>query len=209
MTERPIPYKADLVKSVLLGIKTNTRRLCKHAQFHSLSYVVNLGNGQFGDEEGDVRFNCPYGVVGDQLWVREPWRSDASSDHLPPRLLIPELDNVYYIADEDPDARGSGRYRHAMFMPRWASRIQLEITNIRVERLQDISEEDAKREGATGLIADHCTDAEKLLLDLPLYEIGNPYRNGFALLWEGINGNCSWSTNPLVWVIEFQRIRPH
>lgn len=208
MKERPIPYKTDMAKAVLARIKTNTRRICKHAQLYQLSHVFDLGNGKFGNESGSIQFECPYGIVGDRLWVREPWRSKASVDHYPPRDLDPKSDPVWYIADEDFDAHGSGRYRHARYMPRWASRTLLEITNIRVQRLQDISEQEAKLEGADCLITDNCTKVEKMLLDLPLCEDGNPYRNGFALLWESINGDGSWLKNPLVWVVEFKVIKP-
>lgn len=98
--------------------------------------------------------------------------------------------------------------RPSIHMPRWASRITLEITGVRVERLQDISEADAKAEGADCLVTDNCTDASRALLDMPLMEDGNPYRNGYALLWESINGDGSWAANPWVWVIEFKRVTP-
>lgn len=91
-------------------------------------------------------------------------------------------------------------------MPRWASRITLEITDVRVERLQDISEADARSEGAAVFDTSDLKEDELALLDAPEIEQSMPYRNGFALLWEAINGPDSWNANPWVWVIEFKRI---
>lgn len=93
-------------------------------------------------------------------------------------------------------------------MPRWASRIQLEITGVRVERLQDISEDDARAEGADYQSTSQFDDKEKSLLDIPLMDDAAPYRNGYAMLWESINGSGSWDANPWVWVLEFRRIKP-
>lgn len=84
--------------------------------------------------------------------------------------------------------------------------ILLEVTGVRVERLQEIIEADAKEEGADCLITENCTDKSRALLDLPLMEDANPYRNGYALLWESINGDGSWDANPWVWVVEFKRV---
>lgn len=84
--------------------------------------------------------------------------------------------------------------------------ITLKIVSVRVERLQDISEADAKAEGADCLVTDNCTDESRALLDMPLMEDGSPYRNGYALLWESINGPGSWDANPWVWVVEFKRV---
>ena len=142
------------------------------------------------------------------LWVREAWRADASLDHLNGTQIAKAAIEAGYSAPWAPiqyEADGvrrdwvhmfsgidttPGRYRHARFMPRWASRILLEITNVRVERLQDISEEDAIAEGA-----------EWAACGAP--QIGS-HKAGYAQLWESINGAGSWEQNPWVWVISFK-----
>src|SRR5678810_176772 len=93
---------------------------------------------------------CPYGVPGDRLWVREPWRTVEQYDHLPPRD-VPRTAPIVYSDAGAPWDGISGRYRHARFMPRWASRILLEIISVRAERVQIISEADARAEGVTPL----------------------------------------------------------
>jgi hypothetical protein len=146
------------------------------------------------EPSGDVRYSDFQ--IGMRLWVREAWAAEIHMDHLPPRD-IPELSKIWLLsideheADHDPEA---GRWRPGMFMPRWASRILLEITNVRVERVQEISESDSIAEGChVGVGAGNWRNA----------------RHRFEDLWDSINGSkpgCSWSSNPWTWCISFKRI---
>ena len=180
MKERPILFSAPMVRALLDGSKTQTRRVVKHPLLCDLSFIVNCGDGWWGDEEGEVQARCPYGQPGDRLWVREAWTTHACFDKVPPRDLTTR--SIHYIADGEIE---TGKYRPPMFMPRWASRITLEITAVRIERLQDISETDALAEG---IDQDTCAPIAV-------------YRE----LWEQINGHASWDLNPWVWVIEFKK----
>ena len=157
MKERPILFSGSMVRALLAGTKTQTRRICKPAMAHNLSHVVEVPDPQergqvyngttFGDEEGAIQFTSPYGGVRDRLWVREShWWFKDECDHetgyYPPALTA---DDVEYRADGESTRHG---WRPSIHMPRWASRILLEITSVRVERLQDINQADAQAEGA-------------------------------------------------------------
>lgn len=184
--ERPILFNSATVIAILEGRKTQTRRMINpQPELTSRSGFSWKGEsfGQNSDFEGTCRnFSkgaCKFGKPGDRLWVRETFLQDSNG----------------YIYRADGDFEGNakilGGWRPSLFMPRSASRILLEITNVRVERLQDISEEDAKSEGAD-----------------PVIEFGYSrcYSIGFNRLWESINGQGSWALNPWVWVIEFKVI---
>lgn len=140
-------------------------------------------------------FPCPYGKPGDRLWVRETWLPRNNGTRF------------FYRADLDPvEAAGiSGMYsdkgwRPSIFMPRWASRITLEIVSVRVERLQDISEEDAKAEGVTGGYQGWNIPEDR-------HQWHHPHRASYSALWDSINGKKHpWESNPFCWVIEFRRI---
>ena len=137
---------------------------------------------------------CPYGQPGDRLWVREAWRTVAVADPMPPRELTP-AHRIWFEADA-PHQPGFGKLRPGMFMPRWASRSTLEVTGVRVERLHDISADDARAEG--------CPDkpvpgAEQASVDVMA-------RLWYHELWCELNGADSWAANPWVWVVEFKRI---
>lgn len=129
---------------------------------------------------------CPYGQPGDRLWVRETWRIVGDSDD--DTLDMFDCDDVQYRADDDQSY--IDKYRPSIYMPRRLSRITLEVTGVRVERLQDISEADALAEGVA---AKHTPDADYTA------------REAYAALWEQINGGGSWAANPWVWVVEFKR----
>ncbi|MBK8200408.1 MAG: hypothetical protein IPK75_18830 [Acidobacteria bacterium] len=137
--ERPAPFKQDMVSAIRAGRKTQTRRAIKLREFgpsDTPGYDWHFRDKQlrWHDYERDrIAERCPYGKPGDRLWVREAWRAPSLFDHLPPRDIPPAT---------------YSRYRHARFMPRWASRIDLEVTEVRAQRLQEISEEDAIAEGA-------------------------------------------------------------
>lgn len=199
MKDRPIPFSGPMVRAVLDGSKTQTRRVLKPQPLGGapelLHHLLPSHQRWATDEPEEERvWKCPYGAPGDRLWVREAWHTHAFLDAVPPRDL--QTRSIHYAADGKIQ---TGKLRPGMFMPRWASRITLEVAGVRVERLQDISEADARAEGA------------------PYYEEGVDapppdddhvwsYRASFRLLWESINGPVSWDANPWVWVVEFRRV---
>ena len=196
-----------MVRALLDDSKTQTRR------------VFTAKNGGLWPRLNDlpgmhqILRNCPHGQPGDRLWVREAWRITKKHDKTPPRDIPERKCTVFFEAggsianqsnglwQEDPaysaiDAGGlAGKLRPGIFMPRWMSRINLEITAVRVERLQYISEADAMAEGVR-------------------YGYGEPFdaahtisdRRRYQLLWESINGPGSWAANPWVWVVSFKRL---
>jgi hypothetical protein len=211
--ERPIIFSAPMVRAILNGSKTQTRRICKPAA--TLSRVVACQDpatyaegqrppyitpGWFGDEDGDVQFFCPYGKPGDRLWVRETLDFDDARGHFykaTGMYVGPSLD---YEREPSPQNGLPCRVVPAIHMPLWASRITLEVTEVRVEQLQGISHIDAMAEGCdTG----SWTIAEGARPEAPF---GSNAVKRFRLLWESINGRGSWDANPWVWVIEFRRL---
>lgn len=228
MKERPILFNAPMVRAILEGRKTQARRVCKQAEAADLSHVVGpfdcpeFGPGHFGDEEGNLQFRCPYGQPGDRLWVRETWqgplveqeRFDAFKRD---RRQFETPEFCQYAADGGPrpefvDMDDNMRYcwRPSIHMPRWASRILLEIVSVRVERLNDISEADAVAEGVErwkvgpdNWWVDYSFTEEEAEAGVPpALSATESYRT----LWESINGPGSWDDNPYVWAIEFRRI---
>ena len=189
MKERPIIFSAPMVRALLAGTKTQTRRIAKPVKHPDLGNVYSPGALVLEHEPQHVIDRaCPYGKPGgDRLYVREAWAAPHAYDHLPPRL-IPQDARIHYAATED---RGGLLWRPSIHMPRWASRITLEVTGVRVERLQGISEADAIAEGARNS------------LHLPG---GRFARENFEHLWWTINGDGSWESNPWVWVVEFKAI---
>jgi hypothetical protein len=213
--ERPILFSGRMVQAILAGKKTQTRRTVK-PQFEgdfigpktfSPSVTDRRGDMRPGPEQfgifdscGEWSIRCPYGCPGDRLWVRETWLP-FDSDH--------RIADVRYAYRASTSTDGEeirqeyikcGRkyqWRPSIFMPREASRITLEVRNVRVERLNDIDEEDAEAEGF-GLGA--IIKAERF----GRYMSAGQY--AFASLWETINGKDSWRANPWVWVIKFKRI---
>ncbi|MFA5943227.1 MAG: hypothetical protein WC876_02035 [Candidatus Thermoplasmatota archaeon] len=195
MKERPILFSAPMVRAILEGRKTQTRRIVKPqpppevgAVFldecsEGLCCVGYRGPGQTEWVSGGWQPTCPYGEDGrsadgepaTRLWVRETWAE-----------IGPGI--IYRASDEDHNP--GQLWRPSIFMRRAASRIDLEVTGIRVERLQAISEADAKAEGVDSMPA-------------------LPARHAFANLWNAINGKrASWDSNPWVWVVEFRGARP-
>jgi len=191
MDGKPILFSAPMVRALLDGSKTQTRRVVKipyHAQIEDRDDGKPWPWMYNADVDDDHWFPCPYGQPGDRLWVREAWRASSAHNNLPPRD-IPEGDAIHYQADGFARIF-KGKCRPSMFMPRWASRITLEITDVRVERLRDISREDAEAEGWNPA-ADVCS---------PLV--------WYAALWQSINGPGSWALNPWVWVVSFKVVKP-
>jgi hypothetical protein len=198
MKERPILFSPPMVRALLNGAKTQTRRVVKPKH---LPFVENLTANFLGGKWGERP--TPYGKPGDRLWVREAWRAPSSCDRLPPRS-ISDSEGVRFMAEETLGADpGFGKGRPGMFMPRWASRITLEITEVRVERLQDISEADAIAEGCTKNHNGYFWGGPHAVIGLKqMTTAQKAYRD----LWESINGPGSWEANPWVWAVSFKRL---
>lgn len=188
--ERPIIFSTEMVRAILEGRKTQTRRIKK-------------GKFNYVDVE------CPYGKIGDRLWVRESFANTLLYDGN-------EKADYYYKADKSEgfhELRNRGQWKPSIYMPREASRITLEITNIRVERLQSIGEIDAKQEGVKVPVS---PDGKYLVALTGKYptcnyfkpEKKNYFQAEFASLWDSINAKkgFGWDKNPWVWVIEFTKI---
>ena len=195
--------------------KTQTRRIVKAevpagiVDFCAYHHP-NPGHWLYGWDEADkslmeFAMKSPYGGPGDRIWVREAWRTVEAADALPPRDLTP-AHRIWYEADA-PHQPGAGRLRPGMFMPRWASRTTLEITEIRVERLQAISNADTTAEGIHTWLASLYLNPKVSAEDVEalVARFGTGPRAVYAALWESINGAGSWALNPLVWVNTFKR----
>lgn len=205
--ERPILFTEPMVRAVLEGRKTVTRRAIKPqpdflgSMADPTTPFKTLGAGLHG------QIVCPYGQLGDRLWVREAWAADAQVDAVAPRDLS-HGEPILFLADGAARQTGCsmitpGKTRPSIHMPRWVSRILLEITSVRVERLQDISEAQAVAEGAHPEPCDHVRQS---CSDIGCW--GDTAKGAFGYLWESINGAGSWTANPWVWVIAFRRVQP-
>jgi hypothetical protein len=186
--ERPILFSTQMVRAILGGRKTQSRRV-----------VTTL--------------KCPYGLPGDRLWVRETWQAWRQTSY--------EYDEweVETDADRMRDSKmeyratsdSAGPWRPSIFMPRWASRITLEITQVLLQRLQDISEDDARAEGVTPYTppdGNVSPDQRVPGMGFDGCRLGDqPHRLPFSDLWDSINGKrAPWSRNPWVWAITFRRL---
>lgn len=218
--ERPILFSAPMVRAILAGTKTQTRR------------VVKMPHG-FWETTDDlvlrpIPVGCRYGQPGDRLYVRETWANATKPLHDPFYRADGEAlgrQNPFTYVEREP------RWRPSIHMPRWASRIDLEIAGVRVERLNAISEADAIAEGVESLDSDAPEerthhDFDRALCSncggLRLYMGGglngvtfdmdcmqcDTHAKRFSHLWESINGAGSWDENPWVWVVEFKRVAP-
>ena len=206
MKEKPILFSGPMIRAILANTKTQTRRIFKpdrmtwDANGRYTTYAMRggelstTGSGPF--KPSSWLHYCPYGQPGeDRLYVRETWAAPHAYDHLPPRL-IPQDARIHYAATED---RGGLLWRPSIHMPRHASRITLEVTGVRVERLQDISEADAVAEGCKPI-------RPELVQDGLIVRPGRSAVEEFRLVWEQIHGGGSWEKNPFVWVVTFRRI---
>jgi hypothetical protein len=201
MTERGILFSGAMVRALLDGSKTQTRRAVKMPPSWDCIVYADWGNGwwPYRSDDGEspnydnneIPLRCPYGQPGDRLWVRETWA---------PHPDFPEsVHRGVYRAD--PECKYDvPRWRPSIHMPRWASRILLEIVSVRVERLQDIGDVDSHAEGVT--IEDRHMGGYCAGEFLP------PSVRAYRELWEQINGAGSWAANPWVWVVEFKRVTP-
>lgn len=253
MTERPILFSGAMVRAILDRRKTQTRRAVKASQLivdlrisGAIATAVHPGGG-------NSTLRCPYGKPGDLLWVKEAWRAGATLDTYSPKEIESAASEagwtygprgpLYYEADGSEtrwgpqdlrDFGGAGRLRPSIYMPRWASRIKLAVTDVRVERVQSISEEDAMAEGigifghaekysALGALAGMAAVNPKMsrrgllagVLSAFHLSVGDDgtaasctAHGAFAHLWESINAKrgYGWESNPWVWVVEFRRV---
>lgn len=204
MKDRPILFSGPMVLANLQDKKTQTRRVVKpQPDEDGLAKLISAE--EWHDTSGRI-YRCPYGKPGDRLWVRERWAAPHAYDHLPPRL-IPRDVHFHYAATED---RGGLLWRPSIHMTRWASRLTLEITRIRVERLKEISREDAIAEGIERIGGDFsCCPWRNYLLKPdahPTSHCSSP-QYSYMTLWESINGKGSWDLNPIVWVVEYKRVK--
>lgn len=251
MTDRPVLFSAAMIRALLAGTKTQTRRLLTsgNTYFNGRPWTKDLkaaswdwdrawvdqgpspaGNpGPYlklpyvGDGElaGTVHRIYPKVQPSDRLWVREAWRAHWEEDEIPPRRLM-QGDRVHYEAD-GPPTKGSrfGKLRPSMFMPRWASRLTLIVTGVKVERLQDISEKDAIAEGVESIEAERFEDFDWTVCpkcggtrlhgalgpNLGYMEVDcvdcDTHRKRYQHLWNHINGPGSWDDNPWVVALTF------
>jgi len=213
--ERPILFSAPMVRAILEGRKTQTRRVAKVHDAHIPGMISPDGSNCARTPQKHIAY-CPYGQPGDRLWVRETFALQCDcdgdeppfSDGRPVQREVIEDDGEHWLqphykaSDETPDLTCEHEkcdadvcvrpWRPSIHMPRWASRITLDITGVRLERVQEISLDDCYAEGIS------LTD-EKRLSQLRFY---------YATLWDSINAKrgFGWDKNPWVWVLEFKRI---
>lgn len=202
----PILFSTPMVKAILDRTKKQTRRVIKHQPSET-------GVSAFNDGE-HPQMKCPYGKVGDVIWVRETWRKyynvdengntdfdkeiiEYAADNPP---MIPEMDGDGFQVFNKDGSEKFISWKPSLFMPKEACRIFLKVKSVRVERLQDIKEQDVKKEGAGQEVRQMWLFGH---LQSGRDEI---YRRSFQRLWESINGPESWEANPWVWVIEFERV---
>ncbi|HBQ6504839.1 TPA: hypothetical protein L8N41_000939 [Klebsiella variicola subsp. variicola] len=244
MKERGMIFNAEMVRALLSGRKTQTRRIMKvQPESNQLGLLLitdstkhsDIGKYHWAESNATgnhVRsklFSCPFGAVGDRIWVRETWailgnedgccidweeklcKADERSAARIYRASCEQRPGNYGLwsipddADWKPhtkDYQYEGAWRPSIHMPRWASRILLEITDVRVERLNAISEEDARAEGIIDGGCLNCGEPEPCGCANPEPDA----TDAFAYLWQSIYGQESWNANPWVWVIEFERV---
>jgi hypothetical protein len=218
MKERPIIMGAESVMAILDGRKTQTRRVIKiqppEEDYQLLTVIDSTRNKDEGCshwaklnesktniviDDGRM-FRCPYGIIGDRLWIRETWKQ------------VFDTPKVVTYKSSDPTNINGGKWRSPLFMPRWASRITLEITDIKVERLQDITEEGAIAEGIEFDSGWEEQSGEGYCdgVGYMNYETGDldciTPKESYRTLWNSLNAKrgYSWESNPWVWVISFR-----
>lgn len=229
MKERGMIFNAEMVRAILEGRKTQTRRIMKvqpGTPEFGLRRIIESSkaneNGMYFWSQDDAcgikarskPFLFPYGEVGDRIWVRETFQGplfdyEQMQSYLEDSSKFEKPEFCQYAADGKPapeyydaDDNLHCGWRPSIHMPRWASRILLEITNVRVERLNAISEEDARAEGIIDGGCLNCGEPEPCSCANPEPDA----TDAFAYLWQSIYGQENWNANPWVWVIDFKRI---
>lgn len=221
--ERPILFSAPMVRAILDGRKTVTRRALNAQALKNIGYGVQLGECHELPSEGPLHPNsvsyyndfCPFGQIGDRLYVRETCFINDYREAAVPEGERADCE-IHYRADGVPDFEGEEeliRWRPSIHMPRWASRILLEITDVRVERLQDGEGETAfeSRYVAEGINRIHQGDGEYAFHPFKSEPGPGSWTDPFEAwreLWVSVNGAGSWNANPWVWVVEFKRVTP-
>lgn len=184
MTDHPILFSAAMVQAILAGRKTQTRRVIKPQPFpdENRHWYWKHHTMSFRRFPTEWLEECPYGVAGNQLWVRETWRTTEV------------YESVYYKADQPYNSEPGWGWKPSIHMPRHRSRITLEIVNVRAERLQDILNNDVD------VYAEGCPE---------VIEQCGPHQ-WFQYNWDAINTKrgLGWATNPWCWIINFKRIKP-
>lgn len=229
MKERPILFSRPMVRAILRGEKTCTRRVVTLPQFgssatpgydwtwrgiapvRSVAQQARHPHGCWQDmRHADVVNLCPYGVPGNLLWVRETWQTCTTPEDR-------DISQVVYAADHDGRpgfAEDEWAWRPSIFMPRWAARIELQITSVTMERLHAISADDIVAEGVRvpvdrdghALVRVGGANSPLEFLDPTKPRTAEDHlRAEWAALWCGINGRASWDANPWVWVVRFER----
>lgn len=192
MKERPILFSAPMVRAILEGRKTMTRRVVNpQPDVVERGVCFFDGDGTSGPGSRDRIIYCPYGKPGDRLWVRETWSKDPNSAQILYRAGAPGTPGSW-VTSTPFDS-----WRPSIHMSRWASRILLEVTAVKVEQVQKISDEDILSEG---IKIDPAYSDE--------YGCHVRYRRAFREIWDSINSKrgYGWDSNPWVWVISFKRI---
>lgn len=229
MKERGMIFNGEMVRAILDGRKTQTRRPVKFPILDRNLGCELAGNELAGELSAGNYLNSAFGKPGDRIWVRETFQGplfdyeqmdaylEDSSRFETPEFCQYAADGGHRPEYQDADDNLRHGWRPSIHMPRWASRILLEITDVRVERLNTISEEDAQREGVHTEVWDQTVVARNYAAsdeffqfwseDMPHYvEMNQLYRSSFRSLWESIYGAENWQANPWVWVIEFKRV---
>lgn len=203
--ERPILFSGPMVRALLDGRKTQTRRVVKPqppegARYSGIHYASYEPSSHFfNSPSGPAKRRCPYGEEGDQLWVRETFAFISDCRHDDPGAAALAA-NAFYRADEMVDCGDITRWRPSIHMPRWASRLTLEITDVRVERLLDCSDADAQAEGLMWVTPGMWS------VDRTLPIIGHDARRVYFELWDHINGSGTAAANPWVWAVSFRML---
>jgi len=212
--DHPILFRSELVRAILEGRKTQTRRIIRPEWWRCLDPEDAIDRVQALPQ-------CPYGQRGTHLWVRETWRPYEDPKTCIDGVLFRadgsfrEIENTKEAADKWLDARGdksTPNWRPSIFMPRWACRLKLEIVKVRIERLQEITEKDARAEG----IEERVVQVGKHSNPTPIYPAFSEREGGFHSAraafefgWDSINAprGFGWDANPWLWVLDFKRVK--
>lgn len=216
MTARPILFSAPMVIAILAGRKTQTRRILKHEHLDAadvFAFDASLGEWEMGEcHQGPTAHvgyvKCPHGVPGDHLWVKETHAVlNVDGDTLVAYRATCDGNAFDYVSPRGDVMRLEvEKWKPSIFMPRTASRLTLELAAVRVERLHDISEADAKAEGVLPFFELYDCIGRDQVLPGGTRCSEKPYRASYEMLWEQINGAGSWLANPWVWVESFSRL---